>query len=385
MSAVRVLTARLTADRRHPAARVAVVDARPRPTTGRRTRGRRAGLAVVVGLVAFVATQLLTDQAIRNEWVPLRDPIYFDKLDVLRAHGVFFQPPAERRPLTVLCLGSSRTLNAVDPDILGPRLSAELGRPVEAFNFGQAGAGPVTVAVYARRLMAAGVKPDVVLIEIHPVFLAGQRPDPPETRWLLPIRLRPEELPLVRGLGFPAADPPAHGVRGRIAPWLEYRYLIVDRYAPFMLTGGKLNAGHEPNERGFVRNQSVSPEDARVLQVLTHRQYVDYLLGFRPTGCGVNAVRDTLAQCRAAGWRAALVLMPESSGFRSWYDPAGLREFDGVARGLAAEFGAAVIDARTWVPDEHVADGHHLTGAGADVLTEKLARDALAPWLKNTP
>jgi len=29
------------------------------------------------------------------------------------------------------------------------------------------------------------------------------------------------------------------------------------------------------------------------------------------------------------------------------------------------------------VPDELVSDGHHLTGAGADVLTAKLARDAL--------
>lgn len=385
MSAVRVVTARFTADRRPVRARVVVVDARPRPATGRRTRVRRAGVAAVVGVAVFVAGQLLTDQAIRNEWIPLRDPIYFDKLDVLRAHAAFFLPPAERRPLTVLCLGSSRTLNAVDPDILGPRLSEELGRPVEAFNFGQAGAGPVTVAVYARRLIAAGVKPDVALIEVHPVFLAGQRPDPPETRWLLPIRLRPDELPLVRGFGFPADDPPTHGLRGRLAPWLEYRYLIVDRYAPFMLTGGRLNAGHEPNARGFVRNPPVQPDAARVLQALTHRQYADYMPGFRPNGCGVNAIRDTLVQCRGAGWRTALVLMPESATFRGWYDPAGLRQFDGVVRGLGAEFGAAVIDARTWVPDELVSDGHHLTGAGADVLTEKLARDALPPWLKNTP
>src|SRR5439155_281523 len=124
-------------------------------------------------------------------------------------------------------------------------------------------------------------------------------------------RLRPEELPLVRAMGFPADDPPAHGLRGRLAPWYEYRYLIVDRYAPFLLTGGKLNAGHEPNARGFVRNAPVAPADARTLLALTQRQYADYMPGFRPDGCGVSAVRDTLGQCRAAGWRAALVLMPE--------------------------------------------------------------------------
>jgi hypothetical protein len=351
----------------------------------RRTRVRRARLAVALGVVTFALGQLLTDQAIRNEWVPLRDPIYFDKLDLLRAHPAFFQTPAERRPLTVLCLGSSRTLNAVDPDVLGPALAAELGRPVEAFNFGQAGAGPVTVAVYTRRLIAAGVKPDVVLVEVHPAFLAGQRPDPPETRWLLPVRLRPEELALVRAMGFPAADPPAHGLRGRLAPWYEYRYLIVDRYAPFLLMSGRLNAGHEPNARGFVRHPPVEPDDARKLQVLTYQQYADHMPGFRPTGCGVNAVRDTLQQCRAAGWRTALVMLPESSAFRGWYDPVGFRQIGAVVGGLAAEFGVTVIDARTWVPDELVADGHHLTGAGADVLTEKLARDALAQWLKLVP
>ena len=95
----------------------------------------------------------------------------------------------------------------------------------------------------------------------------------------------------------------------------------------------------------------------------------------------MSAVRDTLDQCRAAGWRTALVLMPESSAFRGWYDPVGYRQIDAVVGGLAAEFGAAVIDARTWVPDGLIADGHHLTGAGADVLTHRLARDALAPWL----
>lgn len=380
MPAVRVLTARLVRDRRAVTVRSAVVDVRPRPAT-RRTRVRRAALAVAAGLVAFVACQLVTDQAIRNEWVPLRDPIYFDKLALLRNHPAFSGPPGDHRPLTVLCLGSSRTLNAVDPDILGPALSAELNRPVEAFNFGQAGAGPITVAVYARRLIAAGVRPDVVLIEVHPAFLAGQRPDPPETRWLLPVRLRPEELPVVRAMGFPADDPPAHGLRGRLAPWYEYRFLIVDRYVPAAVMSGRLNAGHESNARGFVRIAPVEPADARRLLALTQKQYADYTAGFRPTGCGVNGVRDTLEQCRAAGWRAALVLMPESSAFRGWYDPAGYRQVDAVVGGLAAEFGAAVIDARTWVPDDLVSDGHHLTGAGADVLTPKLARAALAPWL----
>ena len=381
MSAVHVLTARLIGDRRPTAARVRVeVVGPPAP----RLRTRRAGLAVALGLLAVAAVQLLTDQAIRHEWVPLRDPIYFDKLELLHNHPAFFAPDPGR-PLTVLCVGSSRTLNGVNAAALGPALSAALGRPATAFNFGQAGAGPVTTAVYTRRLIAAGVKPGVVLIEVHPVFLAGQRSDPPETRWLMPVRLRPEELPLVRSWGFPADDPPAHGLRGRLAPWYEYRFLILDRYAPVLLMGGRLNAGHEPDAHGFVRVAPVPPEESRVLLEMTHRQYADYFPLFRPTGCGVEALRDTLERCRSAGWRAGLVLMPESSAFRGWYNQDGLKHCAAVLAGLVDEFGVPLIDARTWVPDELIGDGHHLTGAGADVLTERLARDALAPWLRTPP
>jgi hypothetical protein len=179
--------------------------------------------------------------------------------------------------------------------------------------------------------------------------------------------------------------PPAHGPRGRLAAWYEYRFLITDRYAPALVLGPRLNAGHEPDRYGFARASTVTPDEGRFLGRLTHAQYADYFPGFRPTGPGLAAVRDTLDRCRAAGWKPALVLMPESAEFRGWYPADGLRECEAVLAGLAREFEAPLIDARTWVPDELIADGHHLTGPGADVLTEKLARDALAPWLSEPP
>ncbi|MDB5313869.1 MAG: hypothetical protein JWO38_8071 [Gemmataceae bacterium] len=352
---------------------------------GTRSRRRRAAVALAAGLVTCLGAQLGLGWGIYTERSPIRDPLYFDKLALFRTHPAFFPdpttPPADR-PVTVMFVGSSRTLNGVDTGALGPNLTARLGRPVTAFNFAQAGAGPLTNAVYARRLVQNGAKPDFVLIEVHPVFLAGQRPDPPEGRWLLPARLRPDELEFARGTGFPADIPPAHGPRGWLAPWYEYRFLLVDRYAPFFLMHNiRLNGGHEPDGYGFTRLRTVSDEDRRVLLELTRRQYADYFPGYRPTGLGTPAVRDTLETCRAAGWKAALLLTPESAAFRSWYPAAGLRELDAVLAGLSAEYHAPLIDARTWVPDDLIGDGHHLTGPGADVLTDRLARDALAPWL----
>ena len=341
--------------------------------------------ALAVGAALVIAIQVGTGLAIQTEQLPLRDPIYFDKLDLLRKHAAFFpgSQASQERPVTLLLIGSSRTLNAINARAASGYLTPSLGTPVEVFNFGQAGAGPVTNAVYVRRLMQDGVKPDFALIEVHPVFLAGQRPDPPEARWLLPFRLRPDELPVVRAMGFPVETPATHGPRGLIAPFFEYRFLILDRYAPFLLmSNSRLNGGHETDDRGFARLQdSVTLRAKAHLTGLAHAQYADYLPGFRPNGVGVTAVRDMLDRCRAAGWNSALMLMPESSAWLKWYDPRGLSELDDVMAALGREYGVPVFDARTWVPDELSVDGHHLTGPGADCLTGRLSREALAPWI----
>ncbi len=357
----------------------------PTPRRSPHAARRRAAISVATGALLLIASQVGTGVAIEAEWSSLRDPVFYDKLDLLRAHPAFFSSFPDR-PVTVLFIGSSRTQNGVDAGAASRQLTAALGRPVQTFNFAQAGAGPVTNAVYMRRLLRSGVRTDFALIEVHPVFLAGQRPDPPETRWLLPFRLRRDELAAARATGFPAATPATHGPRMFAAPWYEYRFIVLNRYAPFLLMdNNRLNGGHQPDRDGFTRLQEhVSAEAKAGFLGLAWGQYADYFRGYRPNGPGVAAVRDTLEQCRSAGWKAALVLMPESETWRGWYDPAGLRELDAVVAGIGAEYGVPVFDARTWVPDELTVDGHHLAGPGADLLTERLTREALAPWLANS-
>jgi hypothetical protein len=85
--------------------------------------------------------------------------------------------------------------------------------------------------------------------------------------------------------------------------------------------------------------------------------------------------------CRAAGIQPALILMPESSEWRGWYDPVGYRELDDVVAGLAAEYGVPAFDGRRWVPDDLSIEGHHLTGLGADRFTRALVGNALVPWI----
>ena len=355
--------------------------AAPRTRRGLPSR-RRAAKAVGIGFALFFAVQLGLGWAVHTERSPLRDPIYFDKLAQLRKHPAFFAA-GENKPATVMFIGSSRTLNAVNARAATDQLAAALGEPAEVFNFGQAGAGPITNAVYLRRLVKDGVKPAFALIEIHPTFLAGHRPDPPETRWLLPIRLRPEELPVVRAMGFPAADPAVHGPRGFLAPCYEYRFLIVDRYAPwFLMSNQRLNGGHESDDFGFSRLQErIDPADKPFLLAIALKQYAYYFMGYRPTGCGVNGLRDSIEVCKAHGIQPALALLPESKDWLGWYDAEGLKELNQLVARLGREYGVPVFDCRGWVPDELTMDGHHLAGPGADLFTERIVRESLVPWM----
>jgi hypothetical protein len=184
-------------------------------------------------------------------------------------------------------------------------------------------------------------------------------------------------------MGFRAETPATHGPRGLVAPLFEYRFLILDRYFPFLLmNNSRLNGGHESDDYGFARLQDrVSPESKGHFLGLARGQYAYYFDRFRPNGIGVTAIRDTLDRCQAEGFQAGLVLMPDSIEWLNWYDPDGLKEVDTLMARLASEYGVPVFDARTWVPDDLSVDGHHLTGPGADALTERLTREALAPWI----
>lgn len=369
-----LLRARVVGEVHSPSSRAA--------SPARVQRSFRSRRALLFGLLIFVAIQALSNLAIRCEWCTLRDPLYFDKLALFRSSAPeFFEPTPGTPPIKVLFTGSSRTQNGVDAGAIQAKLTQQLGRPVSSFNFALAGCGPVTNAIYLRRLAGAGAKPDIVLLEVHPVFLAGQRPDYPETRWLVPVRLRRDELEVIGGMGFPAKPSSAAGWRGWLACWYEYRYIIVDRYASALRTIPKLNDGHEPDVHGFVRVREVTEQEREVLTALTFGQYRDYFPDFRPNGPGVAALRDMLDTCRANGWKGALFVPPESAQFRGWYSGAGLRELDEVLRSLAAEYGVPLIDARAWLPETAIGDGHHLCGSGADLLTAKLVRDVLAPWL----
>jgi hypothetical protein len=366
------ITLRPQSLRRPPPAKPRVWSARPaRP---------RAATALAAGLAVAVAVQFAAACAIRADLLPLRDPPYADKLAGLRAHpGFAHRGPG--RPLTLVFVGSSHTHNGIDAGAAEAALSGQLGRPVAAFNFGCPAAGPATGALYLRRLLADGVKLDAAVIEVHPLLLAAQTRVPPEARWLGPVRLWPEEVPVVRRFGLPT-DSGSHGVRRWLLPLYEYRSPMLDRYVKTLsLAQAPVGGLPDDDARGGTRLRDVPPDERPKLLARARREYAECLTCYRPGGCGVAALRDALGTCRAAGVRAAVLLTPESSEFRGWYPEPGRSELASLLAGLSREFACPLFDAREWLPDELIGDGHHLTGPGAGAFTQRLAREALAPWL----
>ncbi len=328
---------------------------------------RHARAAVVVAVLAFLAVQFGLSRAIESDALPIRDPIYAEKFDLLQRHRAFF-PPDAALP-RVLAVGSSRTLLAVHAGTLGTQLNAT------AFNFGCHGCGPIATALSVRRLFAAGVRAETVLIELHPAMLADH--DPPfEHRWLHEYRLSRDEIDVLHGFGWRLGTPVQHRPAGWLSTAHTYRFAALDRYAPELSACpfGMTLAGRT-DAFGFVRGADATPADRPAALLRECGLYLPAFTDYRPGGAAVAAIRDTIGHCRTHGATPILVLSAEASEFRSWYGTAGNARLAAWLVSFARECGVRVIDAREWLPDSHFADGHHLTAAGAEAFTARLAEE----------
>lgn len=354
-------------------ARTAVVVSSPPNGTRSGLAHRRARTAVLVTLTVFVGVQVAAHRAIDTEVVPLRDPIYAEKVGLLKRHPEFWEsPPLTPNPSPIrgegsrlLAIGSSRTQLALD----AARLSDDRR---SVFNFGCAGCGPVADALYLRRLFDAGASFDAAVVELHPAMLADRTP-PFEARWLHDYRLRRHEVDVLRGVGWPIDTPTQFRPEGPLQATHTFRFAALNAYAPALLPCpfglGLLN---RTDDRGHVPGIEITPDKRAQFLAQARMEYDPVFADYRPGGPAVAAVRDMLTQLRSRGVRTRLLLTPESSEFRSWYGLGGQDRITTFAAGLAKEFGVPLIDARGWIADADFADGHHCTPAGTAAFTERL-------------
>ena len=317
---------------------------------------RTARTRVLSGVLLFVAVQAGLNVAIRHDVVPVRDPVYAAKFDALAQWPAYFGEAAVPR---VLALGSSRTQLAVDAERL------ERALPIHAFNFGTPAGGPMTSNLYLRRLFDAGLRADVVLIEVHPCF-TGMLPF--ESCWLHEYRLRDGEAATLARFGHTVNEPAHLGWRGYFTASYSYRMPFLNRYAVRWLPSPYGLATEGGDAHGFTRGHTVSgPQRAKYL-AMAREQYEPVFHDYRGGGPGQEAVRDTIRLCRAHGVRPIVLVSAESSEFRAWYGAGNVAIAEFVR-----SFDCEVIDAREWLADDDFADGHHPTPAGAERFTDQLA------------
>jgi hypothetical protein len=261
------------------------------------------------------------------------------------------------------------------------RITRILDGDAVAFNFGIPRAGPFSQGVYLERLKDSGLLPDVVLIEVMVPLLCGKGV-PFEDRGLDGERYALTEL---ADLSF------AGNVRGAYRKWLFHRWIPVRAHGAEIRQRCGLDCitpsiGLEREDadldRYGWRASGLPPERIAEVKALAHRQYDENYRSFAVHPEQARRLNELIARCRAVGAMPQLILMPEGSEFRELLSAAGEGQLQGLLNDLQARHGVRVIDARAWMDDDAFIDMHHLDGQAAMVFSERLARETLAPSLR---
>lgn len=334
-------------------------------------RRRRARAAVLWAILIFVGSQAALELAIELRWPGLRDEFCHQKLVQLEERFAAAPPDAAK----VVMLGTSAAYCDLQSERLEQRLEERWGREVAVYNFGIPGSSALMELVALKRLLAAGVRPDYVLIEVLSPFLSGCPPLDPER--FSPPRFSLAELSLVRR--YTAYYSRVRWWDGRLAPCYSHRWEILRLVAPAFAVADAWTQGIGPfDSAGAGRLPDAARSEVRFRQGLemTERSYGAYRNRFRRDAPFCRILDEILKLCRAEGICASLVLMPEASEVREWYDGAVKREMLAFLGELGRQHKATVVDAHGWIDDGGFLDGIHLVESGADQFTHDLASQA---------
>lgn len=329
-------------------------------------------------VVLFAATQLTLAIAIEC-WLPeLRDPIYGQKVRQLQ---ILAERSAQDR--LIVMLGSSRTFHGFDAQAF-QTLARRNGEQVVVYNFGIPGGGPLTELLTLRRLLTAGIRPDVVLVEIMPALFI----DPAmkqEANQYPAARLWNNELPLIRRFLEPSTSIELE--RAWLANWYAPAYvhrLPIERFCfPALVP----REGHEHLLAPFdaqgcapIASAMVKAEDCQRGLDLARQSYQGRMGEFHTGTLAGQALDELLSLCGENRIAATLVFMPEGPLFRSWYSQAAWQEANRYTNTLARRHGVLVVDARDWCEESGFLDSHHLLDTGADGFSRRLAE---AKWTRS--
>ncbi len=244
-----------------------------------------------------------------------------------------------------------------------------------------------------RRLLAEGVRPAWVLIEVWPPFLA-QAGAFEEAEAILRCDWDWADVPLLARF-YSQGRSAINSVLGkRLAPAVHYRQKLLNHYAPVLLPPDLVRELERASrqwcgqdEWGAQRLIEDRPDPQRRRHNLEVGRYLmnPVLENFHVSDLADGALRGLLDECHGRGIRTALFVMPEHSALRGWY-PSDLKAaFHQYLTQLHEDYAVPVIDARSWCPDDDFGDMCHLLASGAVAFSERFGRDVCRPLLEGEP
>jgi len=330
---------------------------------------------VAAGFLALVAAQLGMSVALETVKPAWRDPEFGERLDRLRD----LQTKHPKRPL-VVALGSSRTQMGIRPSAMG---LDEASDPL-VFNFGQAGAGPMLELLTLERVLAAGIKPDRVLVEFFPATMGiDDIAEHKVPRWQ--TRFAAHDLAVLAPYCADARSLHRTWFFNRVAPWHTYRHDLLGHWQPEWQS--LLARWHDTWDRVDAFGWEPFPFEAYATYwrerwlAQSRERYGPELQGLRMGGLAERLLRDLVSRCRGAGIAVAFFSIPEGPAFQSLYPPEVRTAADSYLQTLSRDLGIPVLAVNEPFAEEEFADSHHLLSAGAARFSRLFAERCLRPWV----
>jgi hypothetical protein len=346
--------------------------------------GKRAMLWTAI---FFLCSQLALSAYLLLQRPEIRDPVYGNRLKSLQ------QRLAENQdaPLALI-LGSSRAMNGLSPAAFGFPANGSKPTPL-IYNFALSGSGSVRELMTFRRLLAAGVRPEWLLIETWPpMWPESGRFDEKDIlvqddpHWIdAPLLWR--YLPGKRELL-------SRTVKGSLVPLLAYRTRLLHASARTLLprkqawqVANEMSNWHSDDGTGWIPVLSApeTPEGVKNEVERGRLTTAPLLNPLRVHASSDESLRAILDECRARQIKTALLLMPEHSECRRWYSTQAQELVRRYLGDLSREYHVPVIDVRDWVSDDGFTDFCHMAKEAAAPFSRRFGRKVLQPWLAGEP
>jgi hypothetical protein len=308
-----------------------------------------------------------------DRWPQIRDPEYGFKLARLREQ--LAETPG--RPL-VLVMGSSRSGVGLDPRQFAVDGSAE--RAPLMFNFALSGAGPIQHLMLLRTLLDEGIRPQRLLLELHPLFLNQGCGALREECRIDVQRLDRVALETLQEYSLDPVRLRRQWWEGRLLVAFGQRHHLLDCLLPRLCSRfPQYGIFRQVNSWGWLAfpNRVKNEEARRALVERARGEYRDSFPHFTVTSEPDRALRALLTLCRAEGIGVSMYIMPEGSEFRSWYPADSRRQVAEYLNRLQRDYGFDLHDLTTSMSDESFADSHHLLPEVVARFSTLFARDVI--------